>query len=377
MNGSLTSDKPQVWITRRKNPSGKRSHTVRWIIDGKCRSKACGSDRERANEFRRQKLKALHEGIDDELHPVTWGAFVDKFMAMYRLENAASSCVDMQHALDQFAEACGPAGPHSVTYNMVQEFRQALTQPSKELDAKGRPKRRAVKPITINKKVKALRTAIREAKRMRHTDRVPDFKLFETPEPTPDPFTPEQRKTLFESLPDAKWKAFAELGFTTSARKMDIVALQWEHIDFEGRCLLIREKKRQRLDPRPRWAAMTDDAYTYLRELFEATPKRVVNGQYVPRIPWVFTTPAGKQWKWNINRQWGKLLEKAGIARHTVHDMRKTAPSDMERWGYGEKTKQSVTGHKSGQVMRDHYIRVDQDQIREAAERVSQEKRRA
>lgn len=55
--------------------------------------------------------------------------------------------------------------------------------------------------------------------------------------------------------------------------------------------------------------------------------------------------------------------------------MRRTAPSDMERMQYGEKTKQAVTGHRTGQVMRDYYIRVDRDVIREAAERVSQQKR--
>ncbi len=176
-------DEPKVHMIKRKYADGKKAYTLRWIdpTTGRYRSLKVDTDSSFAERERSRIKKKLKRGRNGDVHFVSWSEFVEKFMAFYKVETAESTCVDMRHTLDEFGRVCHPAGPQAVSYEMVQKFRLKLVAGNKLVTGN--------KPFTANKKIKALRTAIRKAKRMGYVDEVPEFKLFETPMLDPNPLT--------------------------------------------------------------------------------------------------------------------------------------------------------------------------------------------
>lgn len=61
------------------------------------------------------------------------------------------------------------------------------------------------------------------------------------PKPNPHPPTPEQAaRILSEAFTDLPWGMFVWLAMTTGARRGELCALRWDHVDLTGRTLTIR-----------------------------------------------------------------------------------------------------------------------------------------
>ena len=141
----------------------------------------------------------------------------------------------------------------------------------------------------------------------------------------------------------------------------ELVALQWDDIEFHRRWIHVRRsrvagkmtttknKQRRRLDMS---VLLTQ---TLMRLRVARQRKALTAGKAVP--PWVFLTPAGHPVDGdNLRRRvFYRLLEQAGLRKIRLHDLRHTYASLLIQQGESLAYVQQQLGHSSVQVTVDVY----------------------
>jgi integrase len=151
----------------------------------------------------------------------------------------------------------------------------------------------------------------------------------------PDPFTLHELHAIEaiarESFPDW-WPLICCLA-RTGMRISEAIALEWRHVDFRGRYLIVEQslpQHRQLGGPKSeagrRRVEMSDELAEVLRRLKTDRRKAwLAKGQAeIPR--WVFCTSRGTPvYYWSfLKRIWRRLMEKAKVRPRTPHDLRHT-----------------------------------------------------
>ena len=138
----------------------------------------------------------------------------------------------------------------------------------------------------------------------------------------------------------------------TGLRIGEVIAVQWEHIDFEAARLLLPETKtgRRRHDlPAP--------ALQLLAEL--------------PRTcAWAFSNDGGKPSYAQAAGAFRRAADAAGLENVTLHDLRRTVMTTAAADGVSAYVMRDLLGHKTSD-MADRYIRSLDNPVRSARERVA------
>ncbi len=339
-------DKPHVFLKKRRNPSGKICYTVRWDAGGKCYSRACGPDRRRAEEFKRRRVDALQQGIDDEIRRVDWEAFQAEHLRL--LSGTAKHHSNVRKALDEFNELCSPRGPQKVTFAMVEVYVKDL----RDHDKSAR---------TINTKVGHLNHAFSMAVKRRYCRQNPAAEITaETvEEPIPEVLTDEEKQALLDACPNLIWRVFLYVLMTTACRRGEVLGLTWDRINLtDGYIRLTKTKsKRERLQP------LTGGAVTMLQDLRAGAPMMVADGRDIPENSTPFAALA-----WNTNRSFERIREAAKVPHATMKAMRSTAASDTANSGFDVSQAGDFLGHADYKVTRRHYVLRDLENKRRVAE---------
>lgn len=339
--------KPKVHLTKRRNPSGKLCYTVRWFdfAAGKYRSKACGPDREHALEVKMQKRKAIWEGIDDEIMRVDWNSFVTEHIE--NLGGAAPYRKLVKNTLRQFGDVCKPQGPHLITFSMVERFVQYL--------------RSEFSPATVNRKMRELRQSLDMAVKRSYARRNPatDIKRDREDDPIPVVLTDAEKQAILDACLNTLWRCFLYVLATTGCRRGEILNLTWDRVNFDdGYIRLTKTKsKRDRLQP------LVTQAVDLLRALRDSAPVMVADGQKTPKDPLVF-----RAIKWNTNRSFDRIRQRAGVPHVTMKALRSTAGTDAANGGFDVSQAGDFLGHASYEVTRKHYVVRDLENKRAVAE---------
>ena len=138
----------------------------------------------------------------------------------------------------------------------------------------------------------------------------------------------------------------------TGLRIGEILAIQWEHVDFEsGRLLLPRTKTGRR------WHDLPVPALAILASL--------------PRInAWAFTVGRDAPVTYRTVRTYfARVASDAGLSDVRLHDLRRTVMTTAAATGVGTHVLRDLLGHKTT-AMADRYIRAVGNPVRDAREQV-------
>jgi integrase len=138
-----------------------------------------------------------------------------------------------------------------------------------------------------------------------------------------DPFSFDEMMIFMAALPDAKWVRYYTIAFGTGLRPSEQNALEWEHIDFTGKTILVRQGvvrgrktllktkgSRRDVDMLP----MVEEA---LRSHLEATDGK---GQYV-----FSNARGGPLFQEGMRRRvWTPTVERAGLRHRNAYQTRHT-----------------------------------------------------
>ena len=338
-------DDPPVWISSRKlkNKSAdpkrpRQSYHLRWIdlTTGKWKNKAVGTDRTRAEREAALLEVKLGQGTYCETRHVRWQVFADAHVATIR---GKTDRADAERTLRLFADCCAPLGPHAVSYAMIEKFVAHLYAKRKNTVA------------TVNKRLRYLRGALGKAVKRGHIVRNPmDEWQWEREEvKIPRALSEDEKAKLLDACPTAQWRTFVFMALTTGCRRGELLPLTWDRVDLDaGQIVLTHTKaKRDRVQP------LHPDAVVMLRSLQAPTLRD--GGPFVAlgRPGWVC-------------QQFRAIVEAAGIARCTIHDLRRTFCTDLARLGVNQLIAQRLAGHASSSTTAKYYQHIDDGSKRDA-----------
>jgi len=148
------------------------------------------------------------------------------------------------------------------------------------------------------------------------------------------------------------------LQFAFAARMSEIINLRWEWIDFEERRVVWLDSKTGEMSK-----PLSDEAYDLLRH----APRFHGSPFVAPAV----TKPDRKMSKHSYWETWKRILIGAGIIHMGTHAIRHRAATDIANSGIPLKVGMTLTAHKTVTMFM-RYVHVEDDQVRAAAEIVSE-----
>jgi integrase len=171
-----------------------------------------------------------------------------------------------------------------------------------------------------------------------------------------DPFSIEEMLTFLATLPAPHWVRFYTVAFGTGLRPSEQYALTWEHVDFKGKVLLIRQGFVQNrltiLKTKGSWRDV--DMLLHVEEALqqhqEATGRE---GQFV------FTNgTGGPLHRDNMrNRIWNPTLKQAGLRHRSPYQTRHTFASLMLLANEDMAWIARMMGHTSLRMLQERYAK--------------------
>lgn len=160
-----------------------------------------------------------------------------------------------------------------------------------------------------------------------------------------------------EGLEHPSYTLAIRLQFAFAARMSEIIALQWEWIDFEERRVTWPDSKT---------GSITKPLSTEAIRLLRGAPRFTGSPNVVPGI----INPQLSLSKQSYESAWKRILVASGLLHVGTHGIRHRAATDIANSGIPLKVGMALTAHKTvSSFMR--YIHVEDDQVRDAAEAVA------
>jgi integrase len=159
----------------------------------------------------------------------------------------------------------------------------------------------------------------------------------------------EQLKAWFEGIKtlSPQMGAYFQGLLLTGARRGELMALQWEQIDFQWNSITIHDKVE---------GTRTIPLTPYLAQILYALPRR---------NKWVFSSPTSKSGRIESPRRpHNKALEVAGIPHLTIHGLRRSFATLSEWVECPVGVVAQIMGHKPSAIAEKHYRRRPLDLLR-------------
>ena len=164
---------------------------------------------------------------------------------------------------------------------------------------------------------------------------------------------------LLAKCEDPSFRALLVVGYCQGLRHKELVDLRWSRVDLDGETLhVVNVAKAGELTKsrKNRSVPLHPDALTVLTELHADAPKIVQNGTIRPKATYVFTWPDGKPYKadW-VTHEFSRLVQRAGIAHCTLHDLRRSFSTLAQRAGVDKYIVKDLGGWSVVSVVEKHY----------------------
>lgn len=315
----------------------------------------------------KQVISDLHEQLSGEkVKTISLSEFTEAWLKEKEPETKTATMESYRTAVTRFKEFVGTRDQgdiFNISRALIVEYRGKLLE--------------MVTPSTTNHHLKCIKMLFRAAKR--------SGIIAEDPAESVDPVkkTEEsiERKPL--SLDDIKkvlgkaneeWKSMILVGVYTGQRLSDIAKLEWSAVNFETDMISLVATKTGR--------RMTVPIAPPLKAHLSNTAKENRHGHVHPKAAVSFNKGGKSN---NLSKQFGKLLEAAGIRKTgslterrsagsskrkvyelTFHSFRHSAVSLLKEQGADQATVMEIVGHNSAQ-MSAHYTHVSEKSMKEAA----------
>ena len=179
------------------------------------------------------------------------------------------------------------------------------------------------------------------------------LRRFKEIRPFTDPFSFAEMKLFLEHV-DSHYVAYFTAAFLTGMRPNEMIALKWTNVDFEMRCITVREGRVLGIEGPPKTMSSYRDI-DMLDPLFESLWK---HRQEAPVVTtYVFPGKTGRPLEVNNLRKrvWYRALGAAGLRRRTMYQTRHTFASLMLSHGEDPLWVARMLGHTSLDMIFKHY----------------------
>lgn len=359
---------------RRSQWPRKRAHSwvVRWFgTDGQRYSKSFKTRKEAAR-FKEQKQEEVRAGRADPPEDITMSDFTTEHEKVMWGQVARESLSDQIRALKMLMEHVG-------TRTFVQDVtpRQAESFVAARLAS-------GVKVATVNKDIRTLKRI---------------FNLAIDPRgylaPGQNPFAgikqrrqsskpiryvrPDEFQQLLEASPSPWWWALFSVAYTTAARLGEILNLTWADVDFEqNRIRVVRKDLGPSLvawEPKDHEGRILPVPAGVIQRLADIQAESAEGCPYVfvPAWRWSHIKDARKRGRWrerqslvnNLNRRLATLRKRAGLAKFTFHDFRRSCITNWAR-ALPTHVVRELAGHSSIKTTEQYYLSVQEDDLEKA-----------
>ena len=225
---------------------------------------------------------------------------------------------------------------------------------------------KGLKPSTAAGAKRVLSVALSHARKYRYieTNAAKDtLTKFGKSDKTPDPYTPEQVKSLMQRVEGTVWEMPVILGGLYGMRRSEILGLRWRNVDLENNTFDVSEQLPFKVPPKTkvieemappksngRKLPITELARPFFlkqfamqeaqREQAEKDGKPYYDNDLVVAKP--DGSPISASW---VSSQFGKLLEDLDMPHIRFHDLRHTAATNMHQLTGDFYTVGEVLGH--------------------------------
>ena len=346
----------------RITPAGVKSYILNYRVAGRERRATLA----RVSEL---SLKAARERAGEELAAIRAGE-TDLLERRTQMQEAPTVTEGLTRFFDEYVPDRIANG--LLTKNTVRQYQNQANICL--LPALANKRVSEVTRHDIERMIKRLRkTPVQKNRVLAFTSRL--FNLFETWEWRPQHtnpargiarareqardriLSPSELTALATALKDAETAcpapvAAIRIAALTGLRIGEVLAMRWEHIDFEARRLLLPETKTGRRS----------------HDLAAAALAVLVK---LPRInEWVFTTGRDAPVMYRTVRlHFSRIATKAGLKDVRLHDLRRTLMTQAAATGIGTYVLRDLLGHKTT-AMADRYVRMVGNPVRDAREQV-------
>jgi len=345
---------------------------VRWFGIGRQRYSKSFKTRKEAVRFKEHKQEEVRAGRPDPPDDITMKDFVAEHKRVMRGQVARESLADQVRAMNMFMGHVGDG-------TLLQDIkpRQAESFVAARLAS-------GVKVATVNKDIRTLKRV---------------FNLAIDPRgylpPGQNPFgrikqrrqsakpiryvRPQEFRQLLATAPTTWWKALLSVAYTTAARLGEILNLTWADVDFErnrirvvskdsGAALVAWEPK----DHEGRVLPVPAGVVQMLADL-QADAADGCPYVFVPARRWAYIVKARANGTWkdsqsllnNLNSRLATLRKKAGLAKFTYHDLRRSCITNWAR-AMPAHVVQKLAGHSSIKTTQEYYLSVQEDDLEKA-----------
>lgn len=351
----------------------RHSWTVRWYGSKGRRYSKDFSTRKLAEQFSRKLQEDVNRGKADRPEKISLSAFAKEHKEVMAGQVAYATLCDQIRALKFFEKFIGGS-----------TLLSAIKPRDAEAFIASRLRARSVE--TANKDIRTLRRIFNLAIEPRgylQEGRNPFGKIKERKKSPPPVHYVEI--TRYQALLDATeklwWKALFSIAYSSGLRRNEIFNLTWQDIDFENKLICINAKKSTRLtiewepkDHESRVVPVSEHTLQFLAELQLTAPDG---------YPYIFIKPERfrliknreKAGTWNpgceainnVDRNFLVIQKKAGVAKCTLHDLRRSAITNWAKYLPIQVTQQ-FAGHSNISTTRKYYITVRSEDIASANE---------
>ena len=352
----------------------KRAHSwvVRWFGSDGSRYSRSFKTRKEAVRFKDQKQQDVCKGKTDPPEDISLGAFAEEHGKVMRGQIARESLADQVRALRMFMEHVG-----SKTYLKDVRSRHAESFVAARLAS-------GIKVATVNKDIRTMKRLFNLAIDPRGyllLGQNPFSKIKQRKQSTkPIQYvTPEEFQELLEAAPTIWWKTLLSVAYTSAARLGEILNLTWPDVDFEqNRIRIVCEEPGDSLaewepkDHEGRVLPIPDEVMQLLEHL-QSESAEDCPYVFIPAWRWDYIQQALEAGRWkesqsllnNLNRRLTTLRKKAGLAKFTYHDLRRSCITNWAKH-LPAHVVQKLAGHSSIKTTQQYYLSVQEDDLEKA-----------
>jgi integrase/recombinase XerD len=348
------------------------SWAVRWFgIDGKRYSKSF-RNRKEAETFAETKQVSIWDGKGADPPPeITLREYRKEHEEVMKGNVAASTLALHLKALDLLAEHAGWDRPlHKVSVRDVERFRAARL-------AKG------LAASSVNREIRSLKRLFNLAvvRGYLGSGQNPCLALtrLKVARTRPAYCTPEHFEAIVRQAPDALWRAFLAVVYTSGLRLRDALNLTWGDIDFQNGHVDVSRKEGdgfiqpwQPKDHERRTVPLPDEAIALLAK-WQAEAPEGCPYVFMEAARWEFYRQRLSEKAWrtgqdlvnNQLRRFKTICRRAGVGPYTIHDLRRSC---ITNWAQRLPIHvvQKLAGHSDINTTETYYLSVQSEDLANA-----------
>jgi integrase len=299
--------------------------TAYWRENGKVVSKTLGTDarmaRIKVGEIEK-KLMAKRNGLEAE---IDWNEFVEKYLNCCKANLAEQTVVRVAVVFRNFNRVTPIKYLSELTPEILEEFKLLR-------------KNSGTQPSTINREITTFKTAMKKAAEWGYAStNIWGVRKMPMVKKRPAFYTEDEIKIMLNTA-DPFWKLVVLLGFYAGLRKGEMLALQWDHIDFAQHQIKITPTEDWHpKDYEAREVPLHPSLANYLQIWKQLSAVKELTAKI---LPW--DQPSNY-----FSLRFKRLLKRAEIDRGSLHSLRHTFASHLAMKGIDLYRIGRMMGHSS------------------------------